>query len=121
MSVAAALLSIALFLAFASAGLQKMVFNPAMSKAAEHLGFSKRGYQRVGVLEVLGAIALLIGLTAHRSSALGIVNEVAAGCLVLLMLLAALWHVRHGDRFVQYAPALGFAVLTALELVFRVA
>jgi uncharacterized membrane protein YphA (DoxX/SURF4 family) len=121
MTVTAALLSIALFLAFCSAGAQKLSFNPAMSKSAEHLGFSKNGYRRIGTLEVLGGLALLAGCVAKGTSFLALLNEVAAGCLVVLMLLAVVFHLRQGDAPKYFAPALGLAVLTLLELIFRVA
>lgn len=119
MSILASLLSIALFLAFASIGAQKIVFNPAMSKAADHLGFTKRGYQRVGAVEVLGAIALLVGLASTRSSLLGVINEVAAGGFVVMMLAAAVTHLRKGDRLKGAAPALVFGLFALLALVCR--
>ena len=64
MSVFAALLSIMLCLAFAMAGAQKILFNPVMSKSAEHLGFTKRGYRRIGVLELVGAVGVIVGVVA---------------------------------------------------------
>jgi uncharacterized membrane protein YphA (DoxX/SURF4 family) len=121
MSVVAALLSIALFLAFASAGAQKIVFNPAMSAAADHLGFRKRTYQYIGGLEVLGAIALLVGLAAKGTSALALLNEIGAGGLFLMMALAVTFHLRKGDAAKYYTPALALGVLALVELVFRVA
>ncbi|HEY5104710.1 MAG TPA: DoxX family protein [Acidimicrobiales bacterium] len=119
MTVAAALLSIALFLAFASAGAQKLSFNPAMSRAADHMGFSKRGYQRIGALELLGGLALLIGCVARGSSFLAILNEVTAGCFVVLMALAVVFHLRKGDAIKYFAPAAVLAILSLLELIFR--
>lgn len=121
MTVVAALLSIALFLAFGSSGAQRIIFNPAMSKAADHLGFTKRGYQRIGGLEVLGAIALLIGLAARGSSFLAVLNEAAAGGLFIMMVLAVSIHLRQGDGAKYVAPALVLAVLALLELIFRLA
>ncbi len=121
MSILASLLSIALFLAFGSIGAQKIVFNPTMSKAADHLGFTKRGYQSIGVIEVLGAIALLVGLASTRSSILGIINEVAAGGFAAMMLVAVIAHLRKGDRLKGIAPALIFGVLSLLALICRAA
>ncbi len=119
MSVAASLLSIALFIAFATTGLQKVVFNPASSRAAEHLGYAKRTYQRVGVIEVVGAIALMVGLAARRSAPLGLVNEVGAGVLVVLAGVLVVMQRRHGDRFAQYAPNLVLGVLALAALLTR--
>jgi uncharacterized membrane protein YphA (DoxX/SURF4 family) len=121
MSVVAALLSILLFLAFASAGAQKVVFNPAMSKAAEHLGFTKRGYQRIGVVEVLGGIAVMAGLVAPRASALGVVNEIGAAGLTVMMAMAVAFHLRNGDKAKYFTPALALGVVALLEVIFRLA
>jgi uncharacterized membrane protein YphA (DoxX/SURF4 family) len=117
MAVAASLLSIALFLAFASAGIQKLVFNPAMSHVAERLGFTRRTYRRIGVAEVLGGIALLAGLVAKRTTFLGILNEAAAGVLAVLMVLAVSAHLRKHEKAKYFAPALVLGVLAVAELV----
>jgi uncharacterized membrane protein YphA (DoxX/SURF4 family) len=119
MSVVASLLSIVLFLAFSSAGAQKIIFNPVMSKAAGHLGFTKRSYRGIGLIEVLGAIGLLIGLAAKGSSLLAIVNEIAAAGLFVMMVLAVTFHLRNGDKAKYFAPALILGVLALLELIFR--
>jgi hypothetical protein len=119
MSVVAALLSIILFLAFGSAGVQKIVFNPTMSHAADHLGFTKRAYQRIGGLEVIGAIALLIDLAAKGSSILAILNEVAAAAFIVLMLLAVMTHLRKGDGAKFFTPALVLGVVSLVELIAR--
>jgi|ERR1019366_1204033 uncharacterized membrane protein YphA (DoxX/SURF4 family) len=121
MLIVAALLSIALFLAFGSSGAQKLVFNPAMSKVSDHLGFSKRSYQRIGAIELVAAIGLLIGLSAKGSSALAIVNEVAAGGLFLMMVVAVTLHLRKGDAMKYVAPALVLGIFVLLELIFRLA
>jgi hypothetical protein len=119
MSVVASLLSIVLFLAFASAGVQKIIFNPIMSKAAGHLGFTKRAYRAIGGVEVLGAIGLLVGLVAEGSSLLALVNEIAAGGLFVMMVLAVIFHLRRGDKPKLAAPALALGILALLELIFR--
>jgi uncharacterized membrane protein YphA (DoxX/SURF4 family) len=119
MSVFAALLSIVLFVTFALTGSQKIVFNPIMSKAAEHLGFTKRGYQRIGVLEIVGALGILIGVVASRSSFLGLVNELAATGLVVMMILAVRVHIRRADRVTLFTPALILGSLALVELIVR--
>jgi hypothetical protein len=121
MSVVAALLSIVLFIAFAMAGSQKVVFNPVMSKAAEHLGFTKRGYRRIGALEIAGALGMLAGVVASGSSLLGLVNELAAGGLLVMMILAVRVHIRRADRATLFAPALILGVLALVELIVRLA
>jgi hypothetical protein len=121
MAVAASLLSIALFLAFASAGLQKLVFNPAMSNVAERLGYTRKTYRRIGAVEVIGAIALLAGLVGKGTTALAILNEAAAGVLAVLMALALTAHLRRGEKAKYFTPALALGVLAVVELVLRLA
>ena len=120
MSVFAALLSIVLCVAFAMAGAQKILFNPVMSKSAEHLGFTKRGYRRIGILELVGALGVIVGVVAHRSSFLGVLNEIAAAGLTVMMWLAVRLHLRRGDSARLFAPALVVGCLAVLELIFRV-
>jgi uncharacterized membrane protein YphA (DoxX/SURF4 family) len=120
MTVIAALLSIALFLAFCSAGAQKLSFNPTMSKAADHMGFSKSAYRRIGTLEVVGGLALLIGCVARGSSFLALLNEAAAAGLVVLMVLAVAIHLRKGDGLKYWSPAAAFGLAVLIELIFRI-
>lgn len=119
MSVAASLLSIALFVTFATTGLQKIVFNPASSRQAEHLEMTKRAFQRVGVVEAVGAVAVLVGLAARRSAPLGIVNEVGAGLLVVLAAALVVAHRRHGERLAAYAPSLVLGAMALAALLTR--
>ncbi len=121
MSAVASVLALILFLAFASAGVQKVIFNPLTSSAASHLGFTKSAYRRIGILEIVGAIALVVGLTATGSSIEAIVNEVAAASLVVLMGAAVFIHRRHGDHLAALAPALVLGVAALAELAFRLA
>jgi len=120
-SIVASMLSIVLFLAFATSGVQKVRFNPMMSESAEHLGITKRGYQRIGALEMIGGLGLLVGLAAKSSSLLGIVNELAGAGLVVMMLLAVSLHVRRRDDAKSMAPALALGALALLEVILRVA
>lgn len=121
MSAVASILSIALFLAFATSGLQKIRFNPMSSQSAGHLGFSKSAYQRIGVLEMLGGFGLLVGLSAKGASVWAILNELAAAGLAVTMVLAVVFHLRKGDDAKLFAPALVLGLLALLELVFRLA
>lgn len=121
MSVVASLLSIVLFLAFVTSGAQKIQFNPYTSAVAQRLGFSKRAYQRLGLLEVVAAIAVLVGVASARGSLLGIINVVASSVLAVVMLLAVVFHLRKKDPFKSYAPALVLFVLAILQVIFRVA
>lgn len=121
MSIAASLLSIALFLAFGSSGAQKIAFTVSTSRTAEHLGYTKRGFQRIGVFEVVGAVALIAGLAARRGAVLGVINEAAAGAFFVMMCAAAIAHRRKGDRFAVVAPSLVLGVVSLVALVCRAA
>lgn len=121
MLAVAAILSIVLFLAFATSGLQKVLFNPVMSGSAEHLGFTKSAFQRIGTVEIAGALGLMLGLAAKGSTWLGVINEAAAVGLVVAMALAVVVHVRKGDPFKMFTPAMALGVLALAELIFRLA
>lgn len=121
MFVVAVLLSVVLFLSFALAGAQKIVFSPSTSKAAEHLGFTRRGYRRIGLVELLGAVAVISGLVASRGSALGLLNEAAAAAFTLMMAMAVRVHLRQGDSTKYLTPALALGVLALLEVICRLA
>jgi hypothetical protein len=118
MSAVAALLSLALFFVFMTSGLQKVFFSTAMSAAAEHVGFTKSAFQRIGVLEALGALGLVAGLSAKGGFFL-FVNDVAAWCLAALMAGAAVTHFRKGHGLKGAAPAIVLGSLVALEAIFR--
>src|ERR1035437_6725955 len=119
MSGVAVLLTIILFLAFSASGLQKVIFNPTMSRSADHLGITKSTYQRVGGLEIAGAVGLLIGVAAWGSSFWAIINDAAAVGLFLLMLRSSVSHLRTGDRAKEFAAVLLLGVLALLELILR--
>lgn len=118
MAVAACMLSIVLFLAFMTSGSQKVVFNPFMSQTAERLGFTKAGFRRVGVVEMLGAIALLVGL-ASQGNWLARVNEAAAVVLALAAVVTLIGQLRVRDSIRRYGPILAMVALALVELVLR--
>lgn len=119
MTAVAGILSIVLFLAFLTSGIQKVLFNPMASQSAGHLGFSKSSFQRIGAFEIAGGIAVMAGLAAKGASFWAILNEVAAGGLAITVGLVAYFHVRKGDDFKVLAPAVGLAVVALAELIFR--
>jgi uncharacterized membrane protein YphA (DoxX/SURF4 family) len=119
MRAVASILSIIIFLAFATTGAQKLIFNTMASQTAERLGFKKKTFQAVGLLEVLGALGVMIGLVGKHGSWLALLNEVAAGCLILAMLATTVVHLRKGDGLKGSAPAMGLGLLCLIELIFR--
>lgn len=118
MAVAASMVSIVLFLAYMTAGAQKVVFNPFMSQTAERLGFTKAGFRRVGVVELVGAVAVLVGL-ASTGNWLAYLNEAGAAVLALAASVTVVGQLRARDALRRYAPLLVMGALAAAELVVR--
>ncbi|MFF5978728.1 DoxX family protein [Streptomyces olindensis] len=100
-------IAVALSLVFLPLGLAKITAVPFMRQAAAHLGMSPGLYRVIGALEVAGAAGLLFGLA---STPLGVA---AAAGLAVLMVAAAVVHLRHGDPPVRALPAAVLA-LTAV-------
>jgi hypothetical protein len=102
-----------LVVAFAALGSAKLAAVPAMRTKAEHVGFSVSAYRRIGLLEVLSVVGLLVGAFVPAIGALA-----AAGLLVLLG-GAIVAHLRNGDGLREIAPAvvLGLVALSFLLLV----
>ena len=121
MSVAASLLSIVVFLGFAASAIQKLMFTTQMSQAADHLGYTKRGFRRIGLVELLGALGALAGLSAKASSFWGAINVAATAGLTLTMVLAVIAHLRKKDGFAHWAPAAAYGVVALLAMIFRLA
>jgi hypothetical protein len=121
MRAVAAILSIILFLAFATSGAQKIIFTTMASSSAEHLGFRRRPFQGVGVLEVLGALGLLVTLAAKHGSSLAWLNVAAAAGLVVTMVAATSLHLRRGDDVKIALPAMSLGALCLVELILRLA
>ena len=119
MAAVASVVSIVLFLAFLTAGLQKVLFTPAMSHAAEHLGVTKRLYQRIGAVEMVAGVAVMVGLVGKGASFTAILNEVAAAGLFALMIGAVVIHRRRSDALAAYGAAIGLGALALLEVLLR--
>jgi hypothetical protein len=102
-----------LVIAFAALGSAKLAAAPAMRARAEHVGFSVSAYRRIGFLEVLAVIGLLIGAFVP------VIGALAAAGLLLLLGGAVLAHRRNGDGMREIAPAvvLGLMTLSFLLLV----
>jgi hypothetical protein len=113
MNTTTAILAGLMVVAFAAAGSAKLAAVPAMRNRAEHVGFSVAAYRRIGVLEVLAVLGLLVGAFVP------LVGALAAGGLLLLLGGAVVAHVRSGDGVREIAPAvlLGAVTLTFLLLV----
>ena len=102
-----------LVVAFATLGSAKLAAVPAMRTKAEHVGFSVSAYRRIGAMEVLGVLGLLVGAFVP------VIGALAAVGLLILLGGAVLTHLKNGDGVREVAPAvvLGAAALTFLILV----
>ena len=102
-----------LVVAFATLGSAKLAAMPAMRTKAEHVGFSVSAYRRIGALEVLAVLGLLVGAFVP------VIGALAAVGLLILLGGALLAHLKNGDGVREIAPAvvLGVAALTFLLLI----
>ena len=107
MWIAAVALSGLVALLFAATGTAKLLGHPKMIEASTHLGYSKRSFRIIGLLEVLGALGILL---APLWVPLG---HAAATGLILLTIGAIIAHLRASDPIRLATPALGCALLIA--------
>lgn len=105
-----AILAGLLVIAFAALGSAKLAAVPAMRTRAEHVGYSVSAYRRIGVLEVLAVIGLLVGAFVPEIGALA-----AVGLLILLG-GALVVHLRNGDGMREIAPSLVLSLMTLAYL-----
>lgn len=111
MSVAPAILALLLALIFVTLGTAKVAAVQPMRARAAGVGFSTAAYRRIGLLEIAGAIGVLLG------SIEPLIGALAGAGLLLLLLGAVVTHLRHGDGPRQFAPAVVCGLLVAAYLV----
>ena len=80
--------------------------SPNMKSEFKRFSLEKQG-MLVAILEVLGAVGLLVGLAVHP------ILLVSAGGLALLMLLGVAVRLKIGDSVLVCLPAFTFMVLNA--------
>jgi len=93
-------LAVVLAVVFGVTGVAKIVAAPVMRTAARHLGFTVGQYRIIGVLELAGALGLVVGLAVPG---LGVAAAVGLG---LLLIGAAAAHVRKHDAAARVAVPL---------------
>jgi DoxX-like family len=103
-----------LVVAFAAAGAAKLAAVPAMRARAAHVGFSVAAYRRIGLLEILGVLGVLVG------ALLPAIGALAAAGLLLLLGGAMIVHLRSGDGPRELAPALVLGLATLAFLILMV-
>lgn len=99
-----------LALGFTGLGISKIRRSPTMVDRAQHLGLSAADYVAVGVLEVLGSVALVLGAVLWPG-----VGIAASSAFVLLLLGALVMHRRAGDGLKGAGPALGFLIAVVAQ------
>ena len=100
-----------LVVAFAAAGAAKLAAVPAMRARAAHVGFSVAAYRRIGLLEILGVLGLLVG------ALLPVIGALAAAGLLLLLGGAMIAHLRSGDGPRELLPAIVLGLTTLAFLI----
>ncbi len=103
-----------LVVAFAAAGSAKLAAVPAMRSKAAHVGFSVSAYRRIGLLEILAVLGLLVG------AFLPLIGALAAAGLLILLAGALVTHLRNGDGVREIVPALALGLVTLAYLVLMV-
>ena len=111
MSVASTVLAGLLALIFFTLGTAKIFTVQPMRERAAEVGFSTMAYGRIGLLEVAGAIGLLLG------SIEPLIGALAGAGLLLLLGGAVVAHLREGDGPRKVAPAVACGLLVAAYLV----
>lgn len=104
------MLSILLAVIFAALGVAKILAIAPMRQLAADVGFSVAAYRRIGVLELLGAAGVLVGL------AVPFVGVVASAGLAALLVGAVITHVRNRDWVRKLVPSLICGLLVAGHL-----
>jgi uncharacterized membrane protein YphA (DoxX/SURF4 family) len=104
MFVACVVVSVIVALAFLAAGGAKLARVAQSLEIRDRLRIPTTRWTAIGVLEVLGAAGVLIGLAVPA------VGIAAAVCLVLLMVGAVMAHARAGE-IAQAVPAIALALL----------
>lgn len=118
MNQLASVLTIALFVIFASLGLQRVRYNEVMSQTADRLGFSKTTFRVIGLIEIVASIALLATVKGEP----GALRTVAVVATVVLIGMAGgeLFHNLRRRQERKYVwPVAGLVLVTIVELVAR--
>ena len=103
-----------LVVAFAALGSAKLAAVPAMRAKAAHVGFSVSAYRRIGLLEILAVLGLLVG------AFIPLIGALAAAGLLMLLGGALVTHLRNGDGVREIAPALALGLVSLAYLVLMV-
>lgn len=111
MNIALWIIQVLLALAFAAAGFMKV--SQPLENLSKRMGWvhsvGERGVRTIGILEILGAIGLILPVAFHM---LPWLTPIAAIGLVLTMISAAVLHVRRNEMS-SVAPTIVLLLLAA--------
>ena len=119
MAAVASIITIALFLVLLTSGSLAMAGESSTQHLADRLGVERQLFRRVGIVQVVVAVGLMVGVAARGSAALAIVNDAAAAVLVVLAALAILLERRHGAAWRMVTPVALVGLAAVGELVLR--
>jgi hypothetical protein len=121
MAATASVISIALFLTFATSGAWKIANNAYAEGLAQRLNARESAWRILGAAEILVGLAVLAGLKGAPGSAWGIVNEAGAvvGTALALVMVVRMSRGQYERR--SWLPWVGIAVVAIVELAFRLA
>ena len=105
MNTATTIFTVVLALIALVSAMGKLRKMPQVIESLTHVGLKSNQIQLLAVLEILGAIGLLIGI------AYPLLAFVSAGALMLYFVGAVVAHLRVKDKFKDFAAALFLAVL----------
>ena len=89
----------------------KVLRTEPMQERAVHVGFTTDEYSKIGVLELLAAVGIAVGV------AVPVIGVLAASGLLMLLGGALAAHARAGDKPLVMAPALVVAALVTAYLI----
>lgn len=111
MSIILVILAVLLGLAATFSAVGKLRRMPQVVESMHHVGVSDSQIPLLAVLELLGALGLLVGIWVP------VLGWLAALGLTLYFLGAVIMHVRKKDTVKEFGPALGLMVLSIVVLV----
>jgi hypothetical protein len=114
-NIALVILTTLLGLATAFSAVGKFTMNPKAAEMLRHLGLTDGQIRTLGVVEVAGALGLLIGTW------IPILGLLAAIGFVLYFLGALIAHVRSKDAAKDMGPALILLVLSIIVMILQFA
>ena len=119
MAAVASIITIALFLVLLTSGSLAMAGESSTQHLADRLGVGHPLFRRVGIVQLIVAVGLMVGVAARGTAALSLVNDVAAAVAIVLAVVAVLLERRHGASWRTVTPVALLALAAVAELVFR--